>query len=88
MFIAKQFVCNLTDIIALISIFRKIDPDTTLLKISQPDTDSQDIHLSSGIIDVVLPVYFITNCLKQVRNNCTISGTTSMTYMQRTRWVG
>ena len=68
--LAVQLIGDRDDIGAAIAVCRKGEFPAATFQIAQPCTDRQDLHLASGIVDVVLAAHVVADRLQQVGDRC------------------
>ena len=75
--------CYGENVVAAIRVLRKDNGLPALFDIAQPDTDGEDLHLSSRVVDVELAVHIEARSLQQIAQRGAISGLPTMTHMHR-----
>jgi hypothetical protein len=84
----RHLLCHVAHIVALVGIGRERNINAVLFEVAQPGRQSEDVHLSAGIIDVILARYVPAGEGQQARQRSAIGSATTMADMQRAGRVG
>jgi len=82
-----QLPGNVTNVISAVAIAGKGDLLTLIFEVPQPDAGGQDVHLASGIIDVVFAMDIETGCRQKICDHRAIGGAAAMSDVQGACWV-
>ncbi len=75
-------------ILALVGVGRIVDDDAMLIQITDPGGNGQNVHLTAGIVDVILTRHIPTGKRQQIGQARTIGRTTAVTDMERAGRIG
>src|SRR5690606_25478323 len=83
-----QLAGNVENVFALVAVGGKAEGLAAQFQVPEPNASSQDVHLPSGIIDIVLALDRIADSFQQVCRAGTVGRAPAMANMQRAGGVG
>ncbi len=86
--LAVQGRGDIPDIVAPVAVARKAQALAAEFQVTQPDRGAEDVHLTPGVVDVILAVDLETDRLQQIRDHRAVRGPATMPDMQRAGGIG